>query len=253
MTVRLGFAIAAHLEPEILVVDEVLAVGDAEFQKKAIGKMQDVSTNDGRTVLFVSHNMASVRRLCQRGMLLNNGTVQETGDIEQIVNLYIKGNSETKTRSRTWPNNTNKSISINRIQVLADNKNESDVLDIKDKIEVKIDYQVNQEINNSNISFGLYKEGVLLFRTWDIDSNIEDYGLRKPGIYSATLILPDFLQPGNYTIYAASGQPGIGGIDVKEEALTFELENVTTEAQHKSFIRGGFIRAQINWKTEKIQ
>src|SRR5690606_18640437 len=73
MTVRLGFAVAAHLEPEILVVDEVLAVGDAEFQKKAIGKMQDLSTGEGRTVLFVSHNMASVKSLCTRGILLENG------------------------------------------------------------------------------------------------------------------------------------------------------------------------------------
>ncbi len=75
MTVRLGFAIAAHLDPEILVVDEVLAVGDAEFQKKAIGKMQDVSKGEGRTVLFVSHNMASMRTLCNRGILLSNGTI----------------------------------------------------------------------------------------------------------------------------------------------------------------------------------
>ena len=73
MTVRLGFAVAAHLEPEILVVDEVLAVGDAEFQKKAIGKMQDLSTGEGRTVLFVSHNMASVKTLCDRGIVLENG------------------------------------------------------------------------------------------------------------------------------------------------------------------------------------
>ena len=80
MTVRLGFAIAAHLEPEILVVDEVLAVGDAEFQKKAIGKMKDVSQGGGRTVLFVSHNMAAVKSLCKNGILLENGMVKETGD-----------------------------------------------------------------------------------------------------------------------------------------------------------------------------
>ena len=73
MMVRLGFAVAAHLEPEILVVDEVLAVGDAEFQKKAIGKMQDVSRNEGRTVLFVSHNMTAVKNLCKNGIMLQNG------------------------------------------------------------------------------------------------------------------------------------------------------------------------------------
>lgn len=91
MTVRLGFAVAAFLEPEILVVDEVLAVGDAEFQKKAIGKMQDVSRGEGRTVLFVSHNMAAVRSLCQRGIVLENGGVVFDGTAEEAVERYING------------------------------------------------------------------------------------------------------------------------------------------------------------------
>ena len=90
MTVRLGFAVAAFLEPEILVVDEVLAVGDAEFQKKAIGKMKDVSTGEGRTVLFVSHNMASVRNLCNTGVLLDNGMVKYRGDINETIDQYVK-------------------------------------------------------------------------------------------------------------------------------------------------------------------
>ena len=90
MTVRLGFAIAAHLEPEILVVDEVLAVGDAEFQKKAIGKMQDVSRGEGRTVLFVSHNMGAVRNLCKRGIVLNQGHVEFDGGVEDAVNFYTQ-------------------------------------------------------------------------------------------------------------------------------------------------------------------
>ena len=88
MRVRLGFAIAAHLEPEILIVDEVLAVGDAEFQKRAIGKMQDISKGEGRTVLFVSHNMASVRNLCKTGVLLENGTTKYIGDINSVISQY---------------------------------------------------------------------------------------------------------------------------------------------------------------------
>lgn len=96
MTVRLGFAIAAHLEPEILVVDEVLAVGDAEFQKKAIGKMQDVSKGEGRTVLFVSHNMDSMLNLCQKGVLLENGSVKYTGDIRSTVSYYLGGDNDIK-------------------------------------------------------------------------------------------------------------------------------------------------------------
>ena len=89
MMVRLGFAVAAHLDPEILVVDEVLAVGDAEFQKKAIGKMQDVSKGEGRTVLFVSHNMASVRQLCTRGVLLENGIVKKLGTAGDVIDYYM--------------------------------------------------------------------------------------------------------------------------------------------------------------------
>ena len=90
MIVRLGFAVAAFLEPDIMVVDEVLAVGDAEFQKKAIGKMQDVSRGNGRTVLFVSHNMAAVRSLCQRGIILENGRLSYDGDVDDAVDRYLQ-------------------------------------------------------------------------------------------------------------------------------------------------------------------
>ena len=95
MTVRLGFAIAAHLDPEILVVDEVLAVGDAEFQKKAIGKMQDVSKGEGRTVLFVSHNMGSMKQLCSKGILLENGTIKYAGTMDNTILEYQNIASKT--------------------------------------------------------------------------------------------------------------------------------------------------------------
>ncbi len=101
-TVRLGFAVAAFLEPEILVVDEVLAVGDAEFQKKAIGKMQDVSSNDGRTVLFVSHNMTAVKSLCKSGILLNKGTIEFTGEIEKVVDFYLSDSSDQSIKNNFW-------------------------------------------------------------------------------------------------------------------------------------------------------
>jgi lipopolysaccharide transport system ATP-binding protein len=100
MYVRLAFGVAAHLEPEILIVDEVLAVGDAEFQKKAIGKMKDVSGKDGRTVLFVSHNMAAVRNLCDTGLLMKNGEIQYAGDMTSIIDQYL------------YSSNTNSKIEI---------------------------------------------------------------------------------------------------------------------------------------------
>ena len=127
MTVRLGFAVAAFMEPEILVVDEVLAVGDAEFQKKAIGKMKDVSQGGGRTVLFVSHNMASVRNLCNKGVLLENGQVSYIGMIEDVIDRYIS----------TTPNIINKRI-----------KDSIDFIEQGIKIEV---IKVNNSENNSTI------------------------------------------------------------------------------------------------------
>jgi lipopolysaccharide transport system ATP-binding protein len=99
MYVRLAFGVAAHLEPEILIVDEVLAVGDAEFQKKALGKMKDVSTKDGRTVLFVSHNMLAVKSLCDKGILLENGYIKLIAGIDNVVDSYIQNNEFSSFRS----------------------------------------------------------------------------------------------------------------------------------------------------------
>ncbi|MHB1105164.1 MAG: ABC transporter ATP-binding protein [Lutibacter sp.] len=95
MTVRLAFAVAAFLEPDILIIDEVLAVGDAEFQKKAIGKMQEISKGQGRTVLFVSHNMAAVKQLCTRGILLENGRITREGNVEEIIVYYLNLEADT--------------------------------------------------------------------------------------------------------------------------------------------------------------
>jgi len=111
MHVRLAFAVAAHLEPEILIVDEVLAVGDAAFQKKCLGKMKDVA-REGRTILFVSHNMEAVRRLCTRGIWLRNGKIQQDGEIDTVVQNYFKSVSEEKPFTFTSPES---GLSINRV------------------------------------------------------------------------------------------------------------------------------------------
>lgn len=129
MTVRLGFAVAAFLEPEILVVDEVLAVGDAEFQKKAIGKMQDVSSGEGRTVLFVSHNMASIRQLCRNGILLNNGLVEYMGTASDTVAHYLSGFENTMcyyadiTMEHRQHANTSREIELLSVSMLNDGDN----------------------------------------------------------------------------------------------------------------------------------
>ncbi len=109
MYVRLAFAVAAHLEPEILIVDEVLAVGDAQFQKKCLGKMEDVSTNEGRTVLFVSHNMGVVMQLCKRGILLSNGEIKMKDEVKKIIENYLKS-EDVKNQYKAPVNNTKKNF-----------------------------------------------------------------------------------------------------------------------------------------------
>jgi lipopolysaccharide transport system ATP-binding protein len=138
MMVRLGFAVAAHLDPEILVVDEVLAVGDAEFQKKAIGKMQDVSRGEGRTVLFVSHNMAAVRALCQHGVLLENGAVKMSGDINDVVDYYLQTDSflsGTILEGIEWCDDR---LKIHRIEINNTSNSVSNVLNGSQYIEASI-------------------------------------------------------------------------------------------------------------------
>lgn len=140
MMVRLGFAIAAHLEPEILVVDEVLAVGDAEFQKKAIGKMQDVSKGEGRTVLFVSHNMAAIRSLCTRGVLLNNGMIDYIGSIPETLNHYLRSEERIEQEkiidNIKWKKN---GLRINSIQINNTEDAYSTVINQQEFIDVRIE------------------------------------------------------------------------------------------------------------------
>ena len=135
MTVRLGFAVAAHLDPEILVVDEVLAVGDAEFQKKAIGKMQDVAQGEGRTVLYVSHNMASIRQLCNHGVLLENGSVKAMGEVNEIVDMYLeqetlRGEENHEWTLETGPRHGNITILKSTIEYNGNNLNSSMPFDL---------------------------------------------------------------------------------------------------------------------------
>ena len=145
MMVRLGFAVAAHLDPEILVVDEVLAVGDAEFQKKAIGKMQDVSKGEGRTVLFVSHNMTSVRSLCKHGIILKNGCLVDSGDIDPIVSHYLRGDSAVDNY-KVWdePQYKKNGFELLEIGVRPKKGNYTDVMRVTDELEIVIRYRLTK-------------------------------------------------------------------------------------------------------------
>jgi lipopolysaccharide transport system ATP-binding protein len=161
MKVRLGFAVAAHLDPEILVVDEVLAVGDAEFQKKAIGKMQDVSKGEGRTVLFVSHNMASIRHLCYRGVVLENGRIAFMGEVNDAVDKYMLSNSvvlDQKTISDySRSRNCNGEIKFFSIDFL-NNKNEPITPHSGEFVRVHLGIEVLQDTIHGKLSIDLFSQ-----------------------------------------------------------------------------------------------
>ena len=145
MTVRLGFAIAAHLDPEILVVDEVLAVGDAEFQKKAIGKMQDVSKGEGRTVLFVSHNMTAIQALCSKTIVIQNGSTVFNGNVNEGIDFYLKSNIFVRNSIKSGIKYLNSEIIIQEITI---NNKEDNVLFL-DQNQHSIDIKIKGELKSS--------------------------------------------------------------------------------------------------------
>jgi lipopolysaccharide transport system ATP-binding protein len=154
MYVRLAFAVAAHLEPEILIVDEVLAVGDAEFQKKCLGKMKDVSQNDGRTVLFVSHNMGAIAQLCNKTIVLNQGTVSYVGKTEEAIIKYFVPSEKiiNYTHNETSPS---KVIFFESISCLNKFLNESDVFIQGEDIYLKCKIIINSNQPHTFVSFTL--------------------------------------------------------------------------------------------------
>jgi lipopolysaccharide transport system ATP-binding protein len=244
MYVRLAFAVAAHLEPEILIVDEVLAVGDAEFQKKCLGKMKDVSVKEGRTVLFVSHNMAAVIGLCNTGLVMHNGSVAFRGRASEAVSFYMRENLNNVCHYK---------------------RNESD---LKDKIlEVKIlnkangfgnvfgfDEPVSLEIKLDHSSFisGTFV-GVSILNKWQqkiftdtcpIENSQEKKGIKKyyVQIPSQTLLT------GNYFIDVALFVPRMNIFDYVSEACSFEIEDYKSELSIYSGVDVGNVFISCKWE-----
>lgn len=183
MTVRLGFAVAAHLDPEILVVDEVLAVGDADFQKKAIGKMQDVSKTEGRTVLFVSHNMTSIKALCKRGIILKNGMLIDDGDVDSVVTHYLRGDSAMENY-KCWeqPEIKKNGFELLEIGIRRKDSDYGDVMRMDQELEVVIRYRLTQTFDKFWITMHMKNEqGNKLFsfggggRCYDMRHDLGEY------------------------------------------------------------------------------
>ena len=202
MTVRLGFAVAAFLEPEILVVDEVLTVGDAEFQKKAIGKMQDVSKGEGRTVLFVSHNMAAVKNLCTRGIVLQNGQLAFDGTTEDAVGYYLSNNFQVEQGLITdHIDDLAPYISVNKIEINGTPYTESTITSNQEYLEILFEgtttepFKANVQLkffNQSETAMATYAEGA--YKGLFEDVSVGDFSLHRK------IRLPRYISKGDYVL-----------------------------------------------------
>ena len=209
MMVRLGFAVAAHLDPEILVVDEVLAVGDAEFQKKAIGKMQDVSKGEGRTVLFVSHNMTSVKSLCKHGIILKDGMLVDSGDIDPIVSNYLRGDNENDNH-KSWsiPEIKGEGFELLELGVRKKNGTYDDIIRMNNDLEIYVRYKLLVPFNEFHVTLHMKNEqGQQMFSFHGGSGRCYDR-FHDCGEYEQICTIPaNFLNWGRYSLdlYAVTG------------------------------------------------
>ena len=235
MYVRLAFAVAAHLEPDILVVDEVLAVGDAEFQKKAIGKMQDVSQNNGRTVLFVSHNMASVKEICNRGVLLKNGKIDLTDEINKIIDSYLL--SSSKYKSAEWQQIKNPQSDIFFTHVAIKNKKNEvvDVIGTNEAFYIFIEMQSYIHNINSIIAVqfnDVYGNAVLTTSSSDYENRIDEI---YPGRLTYKIFIDmNIFMPGTYKLIIACFESDKRLYDIIENELSFKIEDLGTRLINRS-------------------
>jgi lipopolysaccharide transport system ATP-binding protein len=252
MYVRLAFAVAAHLEPEILIVDEVLAVGDAEFQKKAIGKMQDVSQKKGRTVLFVSHNLSAVRNLCNSAIQIDKGKIVSNGSCEKVIQNYLEINN--CIYKNEFPNNEEKPIKIRKLELLNSRKEPiKEDIRINESFFVRVNYDVNTKLKGVHFVIRLnIGEGETLFSTCDSDLNpgilfqerfIGNYTFEIP--FSANLFGEN-----SYTITCSVGIPFQVNYDVEFYALKFKI--IEKDNQIIYFKKPGYLSLQIPWNIIKI-
>jgi lipopolysaccharide transport system ATP-binding protein len=226
MYVRLAFAVAAHLEPEILIIDEVLAVGDAQFQSKCLGKMEEVG-DQGRTVLFVSHNMNAINRLCKSAILLSDGKIIHQGNTSETVPLYMSAAAEKACNEVEFPDDPGKEWQILSVRLKhRNNELVKHALEINEAFSVNIKYKISRSLEGGygtmviNNSFG---EPVLLSDNRDSKESIS---LEKPGIFEATIEVPlPLLTPGQYTISTSIARAPTGSIDVARESVDFEIQD----------------------------
>ncbi|UAJ74524.1 ABC transporter ATP-binding protein [Synechocystis sp. PCC 7339] len=247
MYVRLAFAVAAHLEPEILIVDEVLAVGDAQFQKKCLGKMEDVAEKEGRTVLFVSHNMGAILSLTNKSIFLQQGFVSLVGLSEDCIAKYL---SSSYGAGRFWKTKIKKDtpMQIMECRVLSESGSTDEDLDIRKKFIVEVVYEVRKPIGSAVVALNLHtSDGSHLMSLEDADMNKELLLCRQPGTYRTKVEIPGlWLNSGRYLIRVGCGIPRVENYD-NIEALSFDLLETADIATRGH--RAGYLLPMLAWQT----
>jgi lipopolysaccharide transport system ATP-binding protein len=259
MYLRLAFAVAAHLEPEILVVDEVLAVGDADFQRKCLGKMSDVA-GEGRTVLFVSHNMSAIQRLTQECLVLDKGQVLMRGPSDQAVDFYLN-RGLSKLGERFWemdevPLNA-KPFQPLAIRVLDKDRIVSDSVRSVDPITIEIEYRLEEPVTGLRVGFYLYTtRGEPVFTSFDTDSDesFGQYPFRPAGTWSSRCVIPAHtLNEGRFVLGVNASSYGIRRYFQDDQALSFSVDASGGAGTHWPEPRPGSVRPVLDWQIEKTE
>jgi len=254
MYVRLAFAIAAHLEPEILIVDEVLAVGDADFQKKCIGKMKEVS-GKGRTVLFVSHNMASVKNLCTRSMLLDNGKVTFQGSTEDAIEKYlgmVPVSDEEGTISEKAATISTGEAKFTHVKIVDPSGKPTPEIKFRDPIKIHLDYTCAKDIDDALVSVQIIsKESIMIVDHVNLYDTGKGFDLKKGG-GELSIQLQNNLQPGIYYISLTIGHSNGNNIFTVEHITNFEvLKLAEGEGEDYPFNWvNGYIHGKAEWELQ---
>jgi len=258
MFVRLAFAVAAHLDSDILIADEVLAVGDAEFQKKALGKMEDLSFNEGRTVLFVSHNISAVEKLCNKGIVLDKGKILKTGNISNCISFYTDMTippSPTEIKSEClYVINEELPYQIEKIELINKNGLQNSVFEAQEEIKVRISFISRNPIPNVYSYFFIKMEnGENIINCYSLEDEKDIFNNMQPGKYVIELvIMKGLLTCGEYTVNIGFGGSYLenGNGEQYINALRFKvIDSLFFEPKHK---RNSITSTILEWKvTEK--
>ncbi|MBU2623738.1 MAG: ABC transporter ATP-binding protein [Proteobacteria bacterium] len=250
MYIRLAFAVAAHLEPEILVVDEVLAVGDAQFQKKCLGKMGEVAKG-GRTVLFVSHNMAAISTLCEKAFLFTNGYLNKSGTTAQVVSVYLQAGS-LKNGEIVWTGGIGDDfIRLYSVRILNCSNSVSTSFFSHEEFFIEFDHVREKSSDSIRMGFQLLaSDGVVVLTSEDGDC--DDLKYRKRGRYRTRVSMPaNFLNNGTYYLTIGAHIPMQRIIFLEKECLSFVVERTGGVGGHVDDGRRGLIRPLLKWYDER--